>query len=77
LRRSCGAALVSAKFDHAVIHQYLNHVPDAVTRSYLTLDHDDERRDEMAAAVEKALGLKAPARPTSSRTEKAAARRAA
>jgi integrase len=58
LRRSCGAALVTAKFDHAVIHQYLNHVPDAVTRSYLTLDHDDERRDEMAAAVEAALGLK-------------------
>jgi integrase len=77
LRRSCGAALVTAKFDHAVIHQYLNHVPDAVTRSYLTLDHDDERRDEMAAAVERALGLKAPAKQPASRTEKPATRRAA
>ena len=63
LRRSCAAALVTGKFDHALIHQYLNHVPDAVTRSYLTLDHDDERRDEMAVAVEAALGLK-PAKPT-------------
>ena len=72
-RRTSAGALVAAGFDGLVVEQHLNHAPPLLQKSYLTLDADAPKRDEMAAAIEVALGLK----PAAKATEKAQARRAA
>ena len=73
-RRTSAGALVAAGFDGLVVEQHLNHTLPGAQKSYLILDADSPKRDEMAAAVEAAMGL---AKRPAGRTEKAQARRAA